>query len=89
MNTMQSALIRKDIRGITANKQLLVGMISVPIALTVVIPSIFIMLLHFLPNGLNNFDIMLRMLPTDIQPDNMNAAIISLLLNNIMPVFLS
>ncbi|WP_414150875.1 ABC transporter permease [Acetobacterium carbinolicum] len=87
MNTMQSALIRKDIRGITANKQLLVAMISVPIALTVVIPSIFIMLLHFMPNDLTDFDIMLRMLPTNIQSDNMNTAIISLLLNNIMPVF--
>lgn len=86
MNTMQSALIRKDIRGITANKQMLVAMISVPIALTVVIPSIFIMLLHFMPNDLSDFDAMLRMLPIDVQTDN-TTAIISLLLNNIMPVF--
>ena len=78
MNTMQSALIRKDIRGITANKQLLVAMISVPIALTVVIPSIFIMLLHFMPNDLTDFDLMLRMLPTNIQSDNMNTALSSL-----------
>lgn len=87
MNTMQSALIRKDIRGITANKQLLVAMISVPITLTVIMPSIFIMLLHFTPNDLRDFDAMLRMLPTYVQPDNMNTAIISLLLNNIMPIF--
>lgn len=86
MNTMQSALIRKDIRGITANKQLLVAMISVPIALTVVIPSIFIMLLHFVPN-FSDFDAMLRLLPINVQPDNMKAAVISLLINNIMPVF--
>lgn len=87
MNTMQSALIRKDIRGITANKQLLIAMISVPIALTVVVPSIFIILLHFMPNDLRDFDAMLRMLPIDVQQDNMRTAIISLLLNNIMPVF--
>lgn len=87
MNTMQSALIRKDIRGITANKQLLIAMISVPVALTVVMPSIFIMLLHFMPNDLRDFEAMLRMLPTEVQPDNMKTAIISLLLNNIMPVF--
>lgn len=86
MNTMQSALIIKDIRGITANKQLLVAMISVPIALTVVIPSIFIMLLHFVPN-FSDFDVMLRLLPINVQPDNMKAAVISLLINNIMPVF--
>ncbi len=67
MNTMKFALIRKDIRGITANKQLLVAMISVPVALTVVMPSIFIMLLHFMPNGLRDFDAMLRMLPTEVQ----------------------
>ncbi len=87
MNTMQSALIKKDLRGITANKQLLVAMISVPIVLTVVVPSIFIMLIHFMPNDFSDFDAMLRMLPIDIQLDNMNTAIISLLLNNIMPVF--
>lgn len=87
MNRMQSALICKDIRGITANKQLLVGMISVPIALTVVMPSIFIMLLHFMPNDFSDFEAMLRLLPIDVQPDNMKTAIISLLINNIMPVF--
>ncbi|RCX09360.1 hypothetical protein DFR58_13636 [Anaerobacterium chartisolvens] len=86
MNTMQSALISKDIRGITANKQLLIAMISVPIALTVVIPSIFIMLLHFMPD-FSDFETMLRLLPVDVQPDNMKAAVISLLINNIMPVF--
>lgn len=62
-------------------------MISVPVALTVVMPSIFIMLLHFMPNDLRDFEAMLRMLPTEVQPDNMKTAIISLLLNNIMPVF--
>lgn len=47
MNTMQAALIRKDLRSITANKQLLVAMISVPIALTVVMaimPVFFIII---------------------------------------------
>lgn len=87
MNAMQIALIRKDIRGITANKQLLLGMIIVPIVLTVVIPSIFIMLLHFMPNDLRDFEAMLRMLPIEVQPDTMKATILSLLLNNIMPIF--
>jgi ABC-type Na+ efflux pump permease subunit len=85
MNAMQS-LIRKDIRGITANKQLLIGMISVPIALTVVMPSIFIILLHFAPD-FSDFDAMIRLLPVDVQPDNMKGTVISLLINNIMPVF--
>lgn len=87
MNTMQSSLIRKDLRGITTNKRLLVGMICVPIVLTVVMPSIFIMLVHFMPDELNDFDAMLRKLPLGLQLDNMNNAVISLIINNIMPVF--
>lgn len=87
MNIMQSSIIKKDLRGITANKQLLISMISVPVALTVVVPSIFIMLIHFVPDDLSDFDTMLRMLPLEIQPNNMEHAIISLVINNIMPVF--
>jgi len=87
MNTMQSALIRKDLLVIAANKRLLATIISVPIAMTVVIPSILIMLVYFMPDNLSDFDAMLRMLPLDLQPDNMEHAVISLIINNIMPVF--
>lgn len=87
MSTMQTALIKKDIRGITANKQMLIAMISVPLVLTVVIPSVFIMMIHFAPNDFSDFDAMLRLLPLQAHSDNMNTTVISLLINNIMPVF--
>lgn len=87
MNTMQTALIRKDLKSITANKQLLASMIIVPIVLTVIIPSVFILMFHFMPNDFDDFNAMLNMLPIDIQPDNMQYAIISLIINSIMPVF--
>ncbi len=87
MKSMQSALILKDIRGITASKQSLIAMIVVPLVLTVFIPSVFIILLHFIPNELSEFETMLSMLSIDVTQDNMNIAIISLLINNIMPMF--
>lgn len=87
MKSMQYALIRKDIKGITANKQSLISMIIVPLVLTVVVPSIFIILLHFMPNDFSDFEAMLSLLPIDVQQDNMSTAIISLVINNIMPIF--
>lgn len=87
MNTMQSALIKKDLRAITANKHMITAMLSVPIALTVVLPSIFILLIHFMPEDLSDFDAMLRMLSLDGQLDNLKHTVISLVMNSIMPVF--
>lgn len=87
MNTMQTALIRKDLRSITANKQLLASMIIVPVAFTVVIPSVFILLIHFMPSEMSDFDAMLRLLPVEVQPTSMERTLISLILNNILPVF--
>lgn len=87
MNTMQSALIRKDLRAITASKRMLASMLSVPIALTVLLPSIFILLIHFMPEDMSDFDAMLRMLSLDGQLNNLKHTVISLVMNSIMPVF--
>lgn len=87
MNTMQYAVIRKDIKGITDNRNLFIAIITVPLVMAVFVPSLFILMAHFMPQDLNDFDVLLQLLPIDKHYESVNLTIISLLLNNIMPVF--
>lgn len=84
---MQWAIIKKDIRSITANKQVLTTILSVPLALTVILPSIFILITHFVPDSTDDFKKILDMFPIEKQAGDINQVIIGLFLNNIMPIF--
>lgn len=86
MNTKQLALIKKDIRGITANKQLLSVILIIPIVLTVVLPSIFVIGIVLSPKGMSDYQVLLDMLP-NVTEGNEQQLILELLLNNIMPLF--
>ena len=47
MNAQQLALIKKDIRSMISNKQVLMVMLMVPLALSIVLPSIIVLsLIH-------------------------------------------
>ncbi len=48
-NAMQKALIKKDIRSITANKRLFSVLLIVPLVITVILPSVFIIIIAFTP----------------------------------------
>ena len=43
MNNGQFALIKKDIRSITSNKQIFAVLLIVPLVLTIVLPSILVL----------------------------------------------
>lgn len=87
MNSMQVALIKKDLRAITANKRMFASIIVVPLVLTVILPSVFILLAYFLPEETNDFEAMIQMLPFDQHLDSVQDTIIYLIMNNIMPIF--
>ncbi len=86
MNTRQLALIKKDVRGVTANKRVLTAMLLVPIMLTVVLPSIFVFGAVLEPETISDFQVLLDMLPTTGEV-NEQQLILGLLLNKIMPAF--
>ena len=46
---MKNALIKKDIRSITANKRLFAVLLVVPLVMTVILPSVFIVTITFAP----------------------------------------
>lgn len=84
---MQIAIIKKDIRSITSNKRLFSALLIVPLVFTVVLPTIFILVFHFAPDDISDFQKMLDMLPLDQQSDTVSRTMIALILNSIMPVF--
>jgi len=83
---MQIAIIKKDIRGVTTNKQLMLALILVPLIVTVVLPAIFVTAMSVAPD-MDDFQVMLDMLPVSGHQETVNRTLMSLVLNNIMPIF--
>lgn len=87
MNIGQFALIKKDIRGITSNKQIFAVLLIVPLVLTIVLPSIFVFVISFAPDDASDFQKLLDMLPAPNGEYSQQQRILGLILNNIMPPF--
>ena len=87
MNAAIYAIIQKDIRGITSNKRLFSTIIIVPLVLTLLLPSIFIFAIQFAPEELDELQEVLKLLPSTEQTKELDQMALSLILNNIMPVF--
>ena len=50
MKTAVYAIIKKDFRGVASNRRLFSALLIVPLALTIVLPSIFVIAIHFVPD---------------------------------------
>lgn len=87
MNARQLAVTKKDIRGVTLNKQVFAVLLIVPLALVIVLPSIFVLVTAFAPDAASDFQKILDMLPADNGARSQQQRIFGLILNNIMPVF--
>lgn len=87
MNVRQLAVIKKDIRSVTLNKQVFAVLLIVPLALVIVLPSIFVLVTAFAPDAASDFQKILDMLPADNGAHSQQQRIFGLILNNIMPVF--
>ena len=81
------AIIKKDIRGITFNRRMMVSLLVVPIVLTVFLPTVFIMIMYLMPDEMGDLQKLLELLPINQQNENMNEAVSRLLLNYLLPVF--
>ena len=87
MGIEMRAIIKKDISGITANKRMFSALLIVPFVLMVFVPTIFILILHFAPDEMGDFEKLLEMIPLESREVNLNTVVIALLLNYILPVF--
>ena len=87
MNSGQFALIKKDMRSVTSNKQVFAVLLIVPIVLTIALPSIFVFVISFAPDAASDFQKLLDMLPAPNGEYSQQQQIFSLILNQIMPSF--
>lgn len=86
-NSMLQAIIRKDIRSVVTNKRLFPVLLIVPLVFTVVLPSVFILAMHFSPDSGNDLQQLLELFPSMEQSGDRNFSLVSLVLNQIMPTF--
>ena len=87
MNAQQLALIKKDIRSMISNKQVLMVMLMVPLALSIVLPSIIVFVTVLVPDSVSDFQKLLEMLPVPAGEYNQEHMILWLMLNKVMPAF--
>lgn len=80
------AMIYKDFRGVVSNRRLFASLLIVPIVLTVLLPSIFVIAGHFTPDD-PDLQQMLSLLPESMQENSLEQLIHRMLLNYILPVF--
>lgn len=86
MNRAMLSLMKKDFKGITANRRLFSAILIVPLVLTVFLPSLFIVLIHFAPDD-PDFQSLAGMLPQSLRGGSLEMTIAGLVLNYIMPLF--
>lgn len=87
INLMQRAIIKKDMRAIAFNKRLFPVLLIIPLVFTIVLPTMFILLLHFAPETMNDIQQLLVFISGVSEVDDVSRAAISLLMDRIMPVF--
>ncbi len=87
MNSAMKAIIRKDIRGITANKQLLSMILIVPLVLAVLLPSLFVLLTWFLPEENADFQKMLGIMSGFFPGKSPDERLLELIINYMLPTF--
>ena len=85
MKNAVKAIVLKDIRGITANRQLLIMILLVPFVLAVVLPSAFVLVMHFVPEEMEELGALLDMIPNlpGQGPDKLN--LLNLMINYLIP----
>lgn len=83
----QRAIIRKDIRGIVANKRYFSMLMILPVIMSVVLPSIFILSTLLTPTDSNDFKELLVMLPQEMRSGDIMKAIQDVIFNSVLPIF--
>ncbi|MFV0400327.1 MAG: ABC transporter permease [Oscillospiraceae bacterium] len=87
MNQMQTALIKKDFQSITSNKRLFSVLLIVPLVMTLVLPTMFVVLFALTPIESADVDALLKLLTAQSPGADSRELLIGAMLNNIMPVF--
>ncbi len=86
MNQAMTAVIKKDFKGITSNRRLFASLLIVPLALMIILPSIFVFMIHFIPDD-PDVQKLLDLIPRLDPSVSIELTVTGLILNYILPVF--
>lgn len=86
MNKAMSAIVKKDLRSITANRRFFVSLMIVPLVLALFLPSIFVLTAYYAPED-PDIQAMLGLLPQGLLSDDPGLALLHLIFNYLLPVF--
>lgn len=86
MKTAMYAIIKKDFRGVAANRRLFPALFLVPSLLALVLPSIFVIAVHFTPDDPDILKL-LALVPQAAPGQSLELTLWGLLLNSILPAF--
>lgn len=89
MKTAIYAVICKDFKSVTDNRQLFLPILLVPVILIVIIPTIFVLTIYFVPEEMGDLETLLSMLPESAGNAGIQHTILRVILNNLLPVFFS
>ena len=86
MKTAMYALIKKDFRGVASNRRLFSALLIVPLVLTIILPSIFLVTIYFVPDDPDVANL-LSLLPEAAGMESLELTLSSMILSYILPVF--
>ena len=86
MNNAISAIIKKDLHSITANRRFFISLLIVPLLFTLLLPSVFVLTAYFVPED-PDVQAMLELLPQETWAGDPGFALLHLIFNYILPVF--
>lgn len=87
VKSSMTALIKKDLQRITDNKRMFASLLVVPLVLTILLPTAFILLSYYAPQEQDDFQKLLELLPAAEQGSSMPESLTRLILNYVLPVF--
>lgn len=87
INSMQLAIIKKDLKTIIFNKRLFPVLLIVPFMFTVVIPTVILLLIIFMPETSDDFNQIIAIIPGFSTGDDLRRSIITFFINSIIPLF--
>lgn len=86
MNQAMKAVIEKDFKGIASNRRLFASLLIVPLALVIILPSIFIIMIHFIPDD-PDVQKLIELIPQHNLSGNIELTVTRLIVNYILPAF--
>ena len=81
-----AAIIKKDLRLVTANRRLFLELLCVPLILAVLLPTVFILMIHMVPDD-PDIQKLIGILPEAMRADSIERTAAGLVINYVFPLF--